>query len=211
MAKSLVQIDYALAGPRPRRWLRWAVIGSFVAAASFTVFKCAPTLRDRWIYLQAQNRCLGYMAPPEQVVYDDNPVRQTLLVGLPGYVGPEATYAGGRAVWFRPGWVERADGRQRARGPIAFVHERTTPGGAKRLLIVEVQRAFLLGSDELVILPRLYELGSWAKDARCLTDSPNSWDGSGVLSGYVRVYAGQPDPADPTTRRSGWWTRANGR
>lgn len=150
-----------------------------------------------------QSRCLAYAAPPDQVVYEEIAGR------LPGQAWPWNGYSVGDgtpmngvrnhgARHFIPTpWIKyRGYTFDRA---VLFLHERTTPGGVRHLVVVEC-------------LPRgrwfdgvINWLDPWAVKPVGWLREPPTWrhNTSGGMYGRpfpppdtVRFFAGQPDPAD---------------
>ena len=72
---------------------------------------------------------------------------------------------------------------------VIFLHERVSPAGGRRLVVVELRNGPSLGA---VAYSRVFALGG-------LLDKPKelaSYDGGHVFDPRARVYAGVPDPND---------------
>jgi hypothetical protein len=221
ISHGLPPLEYAPA-PSKRRKIarRLIVLLLLVAVAAPLLYWRKPIFRQaRLLYWQRQ--CLRYTAPPDQVVYEENEYKPSPLLGRPGYVGwpvslppnvgspngplppaiatlpapPLASFftAGG----FPPAYVAPPQ------GATVFLHERTGRTGRRQLVIVtrfpvhDVPFMYAFGLNVMLIGPAGIASGpthqypppvafSWLSD---MTRPPT--DG-------LRLYAGQPDPADPS-------------
>ena len=141
---------------------------------------------------------MGYAAPPEQVVFDSDPARVVILAKDPNYV-----ISGGFAVRKPPAdWhAVRAELLPSAAptAAVLFLHERTS-GGTRRLIAIERAAGvrsspfFLVGYD---VDSQVIEPATLRRAARAI---PFAYlirvaDMVGPLMD-LRIYAGQPDPAD---------------
>lgn len=193
------KLDYGRENRRRFRWpqirrVAWIVLT--VAVIWYAVTQVPALVR--------QFRCARYAIPPENVVYDDDPAATAKLLSLPDYgevmqlvgpfpmrappvgrISPSAYPIGGYRNGFETGTV--------------FLHTRRTfVGDSERLVFV---------STTLQTTPGGYDL--WL----CLTSlvprsvMPGSSVEEVVRDGYriavprgqrLRLFAGQPDPTDPT-------------
>src|SRR4051812_19812732 len=70
----VAQLDYAPAAPsRRRRRIRRVVAILFLLAIAWPVYHFGPPLWEKSKVLYYQRQCLAFTAPPDQVVYDDDP------------------------------------------------------------------------------------------------------------------------------------------
>ena len=132
-----------------------------------------------------QRRCMGYAAAADQVVYDSprdgHGVRRSL----------KKRYA--PSCWKR---FTRAPG-----SAVVFLHGRTSPSGKRRLVCIEADPQVVnhsVGSTS--ILPswsfRVLTPGTLRKEP---ADVPGPvYKDAFFLIAAERIYAGQPDPADPS-------------
>jgi hypothetical protein len=195
-------LEYAPGAPiRRRRRIRRAVLFCLVVAIASCGFIWGPTTWSRAKLLYHQRQCLRYTAPPDQVVFDSNPARVAQLSGDPNYV-----------IWrgcaFRkpPGnWppiLAAATGGVRIGAPAGatlFLHE-LKAGGQSRLVMLERTVAadespyFIAGYD---VQPHALIPATFRNPHVTELQFPMDID---VIDGMgphdIRIYAGQPDPAD---------------
>ncbi len=198
-------LDYAPGAPiRRRRRIRLAVALFLVIATPVAAYLWGPALWSRVALLYRQRSCLRYTAPADQVVFDSDPARVAQLAGDANYV-----ISGGCA--FRkplPDWVPIHSAALRALragakpAAMIFLHELRV-GGITRL--VEVERTagsnespyFITGYDVAThsITPATFRQPHVAEQ-QFFTDL-DVLDSVGPHLD-IRIYAGQPDPADPS-------------
>lgn len=158
----------------------------------------------RLLYWQRQ--CLAYTTPADQVVYDENPVRAATLLKREEYVHHPASAPGRLVAMAREPrcWAEAirlAPNSNLLPGtaggcPVFFLHERRSPDGTRRLVIV----GGVPGSD-IPFLRLIRPAGLLRQPSVC--DRVFHFDLDVELSCDVpppefRVFAGQADPADPS-------------
>jgi hypothetical protein len=178
------QLDYAASRPWYRRvWTRDHALRLVVAAVGIAAVLVMPALWRRVQLIGWQRQCLSYSSPPTKVVYEST--------------GPSST-----ADLIAP-WVsfhrEVSGTRLRTNGTI-FLHERQTQSGVRRLVAVEVTRSVWPAQRvELRPAARLFTVGSHLRPPVEVLSQTN---GGGLLpfdaSDTIRIYAGQPDPNDPS-------------
>jgi hypothetical protein len=187
------QLDYApkpqaLRGARARRAA--IIIGALIVLAA-TIW-VAPRAYQRWQVIRLQRACAAYTAPPTQVVHETDPAQIPALLASPlNYRGSVAT---GQAFLIPPVYgklvVSQSVGT-------AFLHERTTPGGERRLVTVDLYGAMASGKD-MSLLGTVLDLSARGNAPRaCATLG----DGRTIAlqpGDQLRVFAGQPDPSDPS-------------
>lgn len=214
-------LDYA---PSVGRWHRWrwriACLVAILVALYCAVRYGGDTLRQaQCVYWQRQ--CLNYTAAPDQVVYEEEPTAAArLLAGNPlctRRTSRNPVIAGEplppKPAVLRPGcWQSLCDTLTTAGRPtyspldaaIVFLHERTAPNGERYLVCVDYYRdggafqpVWIAGFNctPIAVVP-----GTLTHLPRTV---PFGYD-IDVISGYpkqppnTRIYAGQPDPADPS-------------
>jgi hypothetical protein len=186
-----------------------------------------------WEYAKVryyQRQCLNYTAPPDQVVYEEEPAAAARLLLNPSDYAPfrwdfwapaNAKMPAPAAARILPVYQKFEELNSRRMGmpggtafeSVLFLHERTTRRGERRLVKVTLIAApfsfwaYVIDSDR-------YESQRWAQANR----------GNGVIEPFdanprrsnapwaanppqLRIYAGQPDPNDAshfTIRYQAW-------
>jgi hypothetical protein len=212
MAETSAQLDYA---PRPpvlrRRWVRRAILAVFLLAVTAAGASWGPGVYRRASLLYWQRQCLGYAAPADQLVYESDPLAGSALRAadrhyqfIPtGWGAPRKPVATGYLpdCWTRFG--KASPGFAIATQPVLFLHELKTRSGQPRLVAVAGAfnptelPLFISGHDVQVLT---IEPGTW----KTLPQNRTGGIALSVLSGpqpqppHLRIYAGQPDPADPS-------------
>jgi hypothetical protein len=136
-----------------------------------------------------ERQCLKYSSGPDVVCHQSHVEANQLVVDV-----------------FRlpPQWMtlhRLIYGSTLGSGGTAFLHERRTPSGSRRLIVVDVIPFELLGnrsSTGATFHAHVFTIGSVMGSPREVGGSP--FDAT-LLSGVqksLRVYAGQSDPADAT-------------
>lgn len=168
-----------------------------------------------------QRQCMAYARPPDFVVLDDDPARAAaLLAADPQYrrgdqtMTPEPGLNGPFLLAeYRPDAIARFLPNE-ASG-VAFMHARRSPGGQERLVIVSCGWAwayycgYSLGIDAgTVVVPGSWRSNPTVADRKgqvgSVSAEPNwRWTvghdgGPREFRAGFRVFAGQPDPADPS-------------
>ena len=212
-------IDYAPPAPwhRRRRWRR-AITALALVAALAAGLRFGPRAGRRARVLYWQHQCMTFMLPADQIVYDDTPAGLNALAGRPGYTqvdgrlgrvpfGPRPHPPGMLAACHEPACyatfaslcnpISGSDS-----GAVVFLHERISHTGLRRLVAVQTAPTRFLWDrfDELYgRRVSTYAAAGWWPDAvagrRWFRDVS-----SGPMVGNpptLRIYAGQPDPADP--------------
>jgi hypothetical protein len=211
MPEATAQLDYAPAPPvLRRRWARRSMLGMVLLTAVAAGAWWGPGAYRRASVLYWQRQCMRYTAPGEWVAYESDPVAGAALRSAdPHYQfaplagRPRKPMATGYLpeCWTR--FVQANPGFPTASGPILFLHELRTPSGRSRLVAVA-------GAFDPLTLPQFingYDVGGEViEPATWTTPSQNRTGGMfiSVLTDlrpeppHLRVYAGQPDPADPS-------------
>ena len=208
----------ALAYAPPPRWhrrrrFRRAVGVVLLLAAGAAAWRYGKSAWTRGRLLYYQRQCLAYTAPPDQVVYEQDPVRAAALLSRGSYTN--VTPAGGppeaaltprcwaEACRLAGGLTPPAAGATAvsgggSSGATLFLHERRSPGGQRRLVAVQSAP----GLPALASMPVLVEPGSLTAipsvraatlDADFDLSLPTNPAGT-----RFRFFAGQADPSDPS-------------
>jgi hypothetical protein len=196
---NLSPLDYAPTH-KPSRWraIRRAVLWIAVALLAVLAVRRGPGFLRRVVFLYHQRGCLRYTAAPEQVVFDSNPARVAILASDPNFV-----IVGGCAFRKPPAdWTAVRSSLSIATPPssgVLFLHTRVV-SGVQRLIMVErtaaaAESPYFIGSydiDQHAIDP--------ASISRPARDNHRVYpldvmDSVGPHTD-IRIYAGQPDPAD---------------
>jgi hypothetical protein len=145
-----------------------------VVAVAAVAIRWGPALKEHANVLRDQRRCMNYRAPGGSVMLQADRNEQGVLIGLMSYTP---------VCW-------RRFQRPSIAPAVVFLHARTSPSGKRRLVSVEAA-------------PSLAYRPAWS--ARVLVPDalrgPADVPGSPYypdLPGADRIYAGQPDPADPS-------------
>jgi hypothetical protein len=222
-----VPLEYAVASPRWKRHIGRSILLATLLAMIVIGWRWGPYLWGRSKLLYFQRQCMNFTAPPDKVVYEEEPTAAAVLLqdkryGI--YLLNHTLRNGGQsgfvkaASFIPPCWqsfeaialksrplAKRAMSRRGTGGTAAtiFLHERTSPAGHRRLISV----SYFPETAEFqpAFIP------GFDYDTQVL--SPANWTQSvgetfrgyafDVMSGYplhpplIRVYAGQPDPNDP--------------
>jgi len=145
-----------------------------------------------------RSRCMSYVAPPDQVVYSDDPDEATRLLSTGAYEqvaflatlrNPKAPIAAGlRPLPYGKVWNGYETGG-------AFLHARTSAGGLRRLVIVGFELWEAPAGDRILKL-------------NASSGSPRTWGGDAAHANVLRfrlapcerlrLFAGQSDPHDPS-------------
>ena len=181
MTEVTPQLDYAR--PGPPRWLRRALILVGVVAVAAVAVRWGPAWKERAAVLLDQRRCIDHRAPPDRVVYG-GPVRDTVL-----RVELKERYLPSCWTRFRAGGAESA---------VVFLHGRTSPSGNRRIVCVEATPTVLYSDGDRSIGMRWSFSVLEPDGLRGPTIIPVPAGGEPSFSYSAdRIYAGQPDPADP--------------
>ena len=228
--KPLEPLLYASASLGRRRWRRW------VRAAGLLLLLIAAValLRHRQAiiaYAQLhydEHACRAFVAPPAHVALEFDPAKAPALVAQPGgdYVGGLA-YAQDRApAMFVPQALRRYLGSTvKLYGGVAYVGERRSAGGTRRLVFVEVAGVSMVAGDparkdgktaRIWIEARSLPVLRWRDTAPPPVTRGTSADiihSREFVSGNVSLvtmatgyYGGRPDRADASRFTIEYWT-----
>lgn len=196
---------------RRRRWPRWAAAICLVLLAAGAV----RWGRVAWNALRYEYRWHAVMTlspPPEKIIYEEDPVGAAALLHTRGYVVmPNVLFDRGWYPHPPPGWQapacfmpeEFAAVDRPMRAAAAFVHGRTTLKGQTSLVVVDCA-AMSFGPKGHVAGLLGWTIERESSPGRTVRHVGDSSGVSTVLlclrspSQHLRVFAGQPDPADPS-------------
>jgi hypothetical protein len=197
------QLEYA---KRPsvtrRRWFRRAVVGLFIASVAMSAVWWAPPAWNRARLLYVQRQCMRYAAPDGQLIcaeplpYGGQTPPFTVAATDPNCFSEFV----GRG-WGAAGTPIRV--RAIVQGPVLFLHERRSKSGVRRLVVVRrtppggrMSWDIPLSFNVTLIEPAGLS-GPPRMDGFDLPDAvpPRFGDGS-PNPPLLRLFAGQPDPAD---------------
>jgi hypothetical protein len=200
-----IELEYEKAPPLRRRWFRRIVLG---LGLLLVVAACVKWRRDIAGYVAfriVQDKCRGYTAPADQVVYEqDDQEAAKLLAGSAQYAD---IYSGSNQ------YVQRIAGHTpqclTALTPLSvappakavlFLHQRRSPSGERAIVAVRFQRHFAFDwragrhfEFEAIVIPASF---GWPPPAARVTrfglaDFPSPVD---PADDKLKIFAGQPDP-----------------
>lgn len=202
------QLDYA---PRraiftrkfTRRLIVYAVLIALAIAASLG-WRNIKFYFDQARLLYAQRAWLNFSAPPDRVVYDDDPTLASGLLVQPQYVQLQYPHSNA-VVWNHRArndlWV-RAIGKGLPAAGLLFMHERFTPAGERFILTCEIASYVDdAGNVQACFELREFRPATWHTGISMrngLTTMALPIERAMSAGQRVRFFAGQPDPRDRT-------------
>jgi hypothetical protein len=149
---------------------------------------------------------MEYRAPADQVVYERGPGAAALLATSHEYLALASPSNQPAPVGREPACLtsyQQGVGTPSPGGGVLFMHTLRVPSGADRLVIVrsnfshDTPPMFIHGFDLEVSLT---ELATWKSPPKDVTGAMAIDVMSSILQAppRMRIFAGQPDPADPT-------------
>ena len=164
------ELDYA---PREahevhRAWIRRTIRIIFVLAVTTALIAIAIRLVRQALYLRVQRACMTHVLPPHTVVFQTMPTRSANFAPVRTLVPIDSDTT-------------------------VFSHERWTPAGASRYVLVN----YWWNSEEVVISGAQYLPATLMLKSRVSLLFPPKNSGL-TLPARARIFAGQPDPNDPT-------------
>jgi hypothetical protein len=140
-----------------------------------------------------QRECLDYLAPAGNIVYDTDPADRTKLLAM----GPEYRAFNDWAVFHVPAAWHDFRGSYDCPDGTAFVHERRSPGGHRRLVAVDIipigKDSIELRGSVVNIAPR-FDIKKLEGCRRSMGRAGERW--SAKANAAIRIYAGQVDAGD---------------
>jgi hypothetical protein len=202
-------LEYAPGAPvRRRKRVRRAMLLVVLVGVVLAAWRWWPAARDQVTLLYWQRRCLNFEFPPDVVLYERDPTKAAALlrqtdpeyVPLPYYPhnGPMVTHAVYQPRALREFATRSAAGSSPGDRSIVFCHERRTPAGERRLVIVYAKPWSDFGP---LWEWELYEPAGALGRAKLLGSGGDGNTHRGLGGGFgpsEHVGAGQPDAADPT-------------
>ena len=187
--------DYAPPAPRFHRlWIIPVTIVPLVVLVAWVV-PLAKRTAARWQLLRQQARALAYRAPADQVVYESDPAEAAKLLSLGG--GYERWNAPESPAFHIPQfWRGHRQPLGQSGHALVFLHERTSPGGNRRLVVVELGHLSYQRFADILFLPSVIELGTIGREPKYISAHGGTFSAYVSASERLRVFAGQPDPAD---------------
>ena len=206
-ARPTPAIDYAPPLPRRRRWLRRAVLPLLAGAVLLAAYWWGPPAWYRLQLAYAERQCSTHVAAPDTIVFTEDPGDVKRLAATPA--GYQPGPADGDSLCLVPqAWSKfygllSPPGFQ-SRGTV-FLHERRTPGGRRLLVAIDYLGDDFLHADNYWVdvsefQVRAFEPGGPFSlpvevQSEQVTQELYAPDDR---RGTLRLYAGQPDPGDPT-------------
>ena len=140
-----------------------------------------------------ERKCFQYTAPPQQVVYDDDPASsKSLIASDQGLVKIGPAVVRPIRYWNEFYKFDEYPSDPQAHEPILFLHQRQTPGGAAVLLAVTFN---VRGGNQIdfdVLTP--HSATPYTPPGR--RGSSYTFPIKYLPGTHLRFYAGQPDPND---------------
>jgi hypothetical protein len=210
-AKPDTRLDYA---PRPawhrrRRFRRWAAALVVLVGVACALYWRVP-LQQWSSRAYQQYQCMNYHLPAGTVAYEESPEAATALVAKGG------EYAAGKTGGNFNTTVaihvpaplkilsELTDPPLRLRGATLFLHGRTSPGGNRRLVIIQrvpntLVPAFVPYTDlDVTLLEPSWKTGLPRQVFPASGEPPRVIipHDLNAMARHLRIFAGQPDPKD---------------
>jgi hypothetical protein len=208
-------LDYALPiatwRRRARRLVRWSCIGLLLATVGLSV-ALAPKAYRRWQLLRMQEACLKAELPAGRPLHDSALDRMMdTIKAHPGEYHLDGQRGVSRADgrWLRlskqtdPAWT--CAGPASNASATLFLHERSTPSGRRRLVVVEID-----GTSRARMCAQVIEPAGWRRPARLIMFKPVYAHGAGVerlmqlvdagfsIGSGSQYYNGRADPSNPS-------------
>jgi hypothetical protein len=159
------------------------VLVAFVVVSAVAI-RWGPALRRRAGVLLDQRRCMNYRAPAGQVVYDTSVDKY----GMPDSI----------TVCHSPPCLTRLMTLGNSASAVVFLHGRTSPSGNRRLVCIAAEPKMMGTVAGRSIKPMWYLITAAPDAARGPRWGWSDADPLSALPSADRIYAGQPDPSDPS-------------
>ena len=204
-------LDYAPGEPirRRRRVREWFTVIAVLAVVLLAWWQGPSTYR-RIARAYWQHRVARYLAPADRVVYEEDPSRWATLLAQPEYRKmPVSSPGWSPFVAYLASPLQRLSEITKARpgATVVFAHARRTPGGRECIVVVWMAynaiRPDAVGAtpDNQVGVRLPTDVTSGGKHLEAMNIlyvAPPSVAENRQTPLYMRIYAGQPDPLDPT-------------
>jgi hypothetical protein len=183
------RLDYGARRKTSRRLRRVAELLAVLALLGGVAYRWGPGWKHHATILLDQRRFMNYRAPPGQVVCDLPP-------------GANGLHSEVKTCYAPPFW-SRYKASNAPAAAVVFLHARTSPAGTRRIVCVEAE-PFWVTAEGGPSAKLMWRVHVFAPDPlRGATALLGNGDAaSDFLQEYFataeRVYAGQPDPSDPS-------------
>jgi hypothetical protein len=191
-AQSLkAELAYAPATPwrRRRRAIRRAVLAVLLLAAAGCFWWWHEPLIAHGRLLYWQHKCQTHTFAPDAVVASSSGLAGTTAAPIPAYWTAYEGTVGQGGGSPRSGFAET----------IVFLHGRRSPAGHERVVAVHCLPLYLTSASVVQAMTPLVvrPAAVWPLTSRPIL-YPGSFRGGYPVHATVRVFGGQPDPADPS-------------
>jgi hypothetical protein len=176
--------------------MRWIVVWIALGTVLILLAWGMPKVVKQYQAISCRQQCLDYQAPPDQVVFEEDPAVLPTLANVPLY----EQGVGGRLHIIPQLW-KREDPSAPSQGTI-FLHARTSPSGHVRLvaLDVNVQPGMWIAStgdvEDKSLLETVIVPGQGFSHDTIKQNSKNIMWICPSHTVPMRFFAGQPDPTD---------------
>ncbi|HET6252082.1 MAG TPA: hypothetical protein VFE47_30635 [Tepidisphaeraceae bacterium] len=183
---------------KSKRRLRWKLLVGLAFALSLVIAIPLTRITRRLEYLKNQKRLMDFSYSANEIILEDNAhrIQQLLTLQPPRYLGG---LGDGEIERIKPFLLERipVDGSpKRLRGGTAFLHQRCANGGFPRLVQVAIYSSKIGKARERNINWRVIRPGTFSKNPYVVFSGDASFPT--LDSEEMRVFAGEPDPHDPS-------------
>jgi hypothetical protein len=205
-------LDYLPGAAIRRRRRRRTVVGA-VAALALVVLGAwlGPGVWRRSLVAYRERGARNYVAPPDRVVYEEDPGQWAALLARPNY----RRFNSGSTGWNsfvahtvpEVGRLAQA-GELRLGGTAVFCHARQSPAGNKRLVVVwlasngvrcTAQGASPDNQVQITFCTSVVDGGTMVREGRAaIWVAPQSVAENRQTPLYARLFGGQADPTDPS-------------
>ena len=194
MTDDFRQLDYA---PKPAALrsarMRRAALVAGVLVLLVGIAWLTPRAFRRLQIAHWQRQCLAYVAPPDQVIHETDPAEIPRLLAPPlNYSGSLAT---GQAFLIPPAYrnlyVSQSVGT-------AFLHERATPQGQRRLVAVDLFGGGMQPNNAMTLNANVIDPATTSSRSMLTITRGDGTTITLQRGETLRVFAGQPDPVDPS-------------
>ncbi|HET6247653.1 MAG TPA: hypothetical protein VFE47_08155 [Tepidisphaeraceae bacterium] len=210
-ATTTVELSYA---PRPRRRSRRRVaLFSVLIVLAVTAVVTRKWEKAAWqqgVYLYWQHRCMTYTAPADKIVYEDDPVAATRLIATGANYYPPGRLLFNESWWPTPPRSWRPPALYAApeldhvsispieRAGTLFIHERSTIGGVRKLVVVWIGCAsFGPNGHGLVVSGEAITPARFAFGSTMIREPYGPYICVELKSSdHLQLFAGRPDQKD---------------
>jgi len=203
-------LEYAPGAPiRRRKRIRRIILLLLLLCVGLAGWRWGPAIKLHVELLYWQRQCMNYQIPPTVILWEQDPQKAATVLRQPNPDYEPILYSPGTVPPFNSGLFHpralrefdtRASFPVTAGQSVVFLHERRTPSGKRRLVVVysspwahsTPEWAWRVYEPALFSKPKLLSTGQSPPDLSYM-----------MYSGYyiphrVGLGPGQPDPADPS-------------